>query len=340
MKAMVLAAGLGERLRPATDRVPKPLFPVLGVPVIVWVLRGLRAAGVTDAVVNLHHLPARIVRALGNGSAFGVRIAYSDEPILLGTGGGLWAVRDFFRGEEAFLVHNGDVWHDRDLGELIAAHRREAADATLALVTDPSQPEAHVVEVEGGRVVAIRGRPGAGPGLAGAGGERAGRTDRSLYVFSGVSVQTPIVFAHLPEGEVSCLVEAGVIPMLGAGRAVAGVPVGGAFCDIGTEARYLALQWDLLARGPQALFERRGMSPPREAERGVWLGGGADVLPGGALEPPVLVCGGARIESGATVGPRAVVCEGAVVESGAVVRDAVVFPGVRVVGRATGPVTA
>ncbi len=325
MKAMVLAAGLGERLRPATDRVPKPLFPVLGVPVIAWVLRGLRAAGVTDAVVNLHHLPARIVRFLGDGRALGVRIAYSDEPILLGTGGGLWAVREFFRGEDAFLVHNGDVWHDWDLEDVAAAHRRGSWDATLALVTDPSQPEAHVVEVEGGRVVGVRGRPRSGSG--------------ARWVFSGVSVQTPVVFEHLPEGEVSCLIEAGVIPMLEAGRVVAGAPVGGAFCDIGTEARYLALQWDLLARGPQALFERRGMSPPGEADPGVWVLGGPEVRPGAEVRPPVLVCRGARIESGATVGPRAVVCEGAVVESGAVVRDAVVFPGVRVAGRVRGVVT-
>lgn len=326
MKAMVLAAGLGERLKPATDRVPKPLFPVLGVPVIEWVVRGLRAAGVTDAVVNLHHLPARVVRFLGDGAALGVRIAYSDEPILLGTGGGLWAVRDFFRGEDAFLVHNGDVWHDRDVGEVVAAHRREAADATLALVTDPSQPEAHVVEIEGGRLVGIRGRPRSG------GGPR--------YVFSGVSVQTPVLFEHLPEGEVSCLIEAGVIPMLGAGRAVAGVLVGGAFCDIGTVARYLALQWDLLARGPRALFERRGMSPPREADPGTWFLGDPGIGSSAVLAPPVLVCGGARIESGATVGPRAVVCEGAVIERDAAVRDAVVFPGVRVVGQMTGLVTA
>ncbi len=322
MKAMVLAAGFGERLRPTTDHVPKPLFPVLGVPVIAWVLRALRAAGVTDAVVNLHHLPARIVRFLGNGSALGVRLSYSDEPILLGTGGGLWAVRDFFRGEDAFLVHNGDVWHDWDLQEVLKAHRREAPHATLALVTDSSQPEAHVVEVHQGRVAGIRGKPTSGPG--------------PRYVFSGVSVHTPAVFAHLPEGEVSCLVANGVVPMLEAGRVVAAVVLAEGFCDIGTQARYLALQWDLLARGPQALFERRGLVPPREAEAGVWFSGEPDLRPGAVIYPPVLLCGGARVEPGAIVGPRAVVCEGAVIACGAVVRDAVVFPGARVEGSASG----
>lgn len=322
MKAMVFAAGLGERLRPATDRVPKPLFPVLGVPVIAWAIRALRAVGVTEAVVNLHHLPARIVRFLGNGSALGVRLSYSDEPILLGTGGGLWAVREFFRVEDAFLVHNGDVWHDWDLGVVLAGHRRKAADATLTLVADPSQPEAHVVEVAQGRVVGIRDRPTSGPG--------------PRYVFSGVSVQTQALFDHLPEGAVSCLIQDGVIPMLEAGRTVAGVPVSGVFCDIGTQARYLALQWDLLAYGPRALFERRGLVPPREAEAGVWFSGEPDVRPGAVIRPPVLLCGDARVEPGATVGPRAVVCEGAMIASGAVVRDAAVFPGARVEGAASG----
>ncbi len=329
---MVFAAGLGERLRPATEHVPKPLFPVLGVPVIEWALLALRAVGVTDAVVNLHHLPAQVVRRVGNGGRLGVRVQYSDEPILLGTGGALWAVRDFFCREEAFLVHNGDVWHDWDLSELLAAHRARGADATLALVEDPAQPEAHVVEVSEGRVVAIRGRPRPCEGR--------GEDVRGRYVFSGVSVQTPRLLDYLPEGEVSCLVGQGLIPMLEEGRPVGAYLARGAFCDIGTEARYLALQWDLLARGPEALFERRGLEPPVEREQGVWLLKKAEVRAGAVLEPPVLVCDGARIEDRARVGPRVVVCEGASIESGASVQDAVVFPGVRVGGVVTGIVVA
>lgn len=322
MKAMVFAAGLGERLRPATDILPKPLFPVLGVPLIEWVLRGLRAASVTEAVVNLHHLPARVVRYLGSGSTLGVRVEYSDEPILLGTGGGLWAVRGFFCGESAFFAHNADVWHDWDLQEII--NISHGKDATLALVTDPAQPEAHVVEFKAGRVVSIRGRPQAARG--------------SCYVFSGVSVLTPAIFSFLPEGEVSCLVEDGLIPMLQAGRAVAGVFMEAAFCDIGTEERYLGLQWYLLAQDPKVLFERRDMSPPAEAEEGVWFLGEPDLRPGALIHPPVFLCARARIEAGASVGPRAVVCEEAVIEAGARVQDAVVFPGVRARGRVRGVV--
>lgn len=325
MKAMVLAAGLGERLRPHTERVPKPLFPVLGVPIVIWVLKALRAVHVTDVVVNLHHLPAQIVRTLGNGADLGVHISYSDEPILLGTGGGLWAVRAFFQGEDAFFVHNADVWHAFDLTGVLEIHRREGANATLALVEDPSQPEAHVVEVSKGRVHGIRGRPKAGDG---------GRA-----VFSGVSVHTPVLFEHLPEGEVSCLIENGVIPMLAAGLKIVAAPMTGRFCDIGSTQRYLGLQWDLLDAGPRPFFEHRGLDAPRCVEAGVWFSGEPIWRPGVTFLPPVLVCDEARIGEGCVVGPRAVVCPHAEIEGGSDVRDAIVFPGVRTGGTVRGVVS-
>jgi len=322
MKAMVLAAGLGERLRPATERCPKPLFPVLGVPAIEWVLCALRCAGVRDVVVNLHHLPAQVVRRLGNGARLGLRISYSDEPILLGTGGGLWAVREFFRAEDAFFVHNGDVWHDWDLNPLIEFHRRQSPAATLALVSDPDQPEAHLVELDALRVIGIRGRPRSGDG--------------PRYVFSGVSVQTPAVLESLPEGEVSCLVERGLIPMLASGAEIAGFLQAGSFCDIGTPRRYLDLQWSLLDSDPARLFASRGLTVPVARDAGVWSLGNPTVQAQATIRPPVWLCDRARIESGATIGPRVVVCERAVIRSGATVHDAVVFEGTVVDGPAEG----
>jgi NDP-sugar pyrophosphorylase family protein len=313
MKAMILAAGLGTRLRPATDRVPKPLFPVLGVPAIEWAIRALAGAGVTEAVVNLHHHPAAIVRALGSGERHGVRLTYSDEPVVLGTGGGLSAVREFFRGEDAFLLHNGDAFTDWDLADLVSRHRESGAAATLALSDPEDRPEARLVEVchAGNRVVGIRGRP------QDRGGPR--------YVYSGIAVLGPRVFDFLPPGEASCLVERGLIPMMAAGIKVCGEVQGGLFCDIGTADRYLDLQWELHPRMP-ALFAARGLPVP----------GGAEVDPTATVIEPAVICRGARVGAGATIGPRAVVCEGASVAPGAIVRDAVVFPGVAVEGAVGG----
>ena len=88
MKAMILAAGLGTRLRPLTDTIPKPLLPVGGTPLVLWNLLLLRANGIQEVIINLHYLGAMIEEALGDGSRWNMRITYSYEPELLGTGGG------------------------------------------------------------------------------------------------------------------------------------------------------------------------------------------------------------------------------------------------------------
>lgn len=326
MKAMVLAAGLGERLRPATLAVPKPLFPVLGVPAIDWILAGLRDAGVRACAINLHHLAGAVVRHVGAGTRWGMQVLWSDEPEILGTGGGLSAVRAFFAGEDAFLLHNGDVFHDWDLGALVRAHRAAGAAATLALVDPPDRDDARMVEVDGaGRVVGIRGRPVAGTGRR--------------FVFSGVSVQGPVVLSHLPPAQDSCLVAAGLVPMLADGEAIRGPVMPGRFCDIGTPERFLALQWALLPDAP-ALLASRGLDVPAAAGPEAWAAVDARVAPGARLVGPVLLAPGAVVESGAVVGPRAVVGAGARVTAGARVEDAVVFPGAVAEGARTGLVVA
>jgi MurNAc alpha-1-phosphate uridylyltransferase len=115
MRAMILAAGRGERMRPLTDRTPKPLLPVAGKPMIQYHIEALAAAGVRDIVINLAWLGAQLRTALGNGSRFGVRIEYSDEgDAALETGGGVFKALPLL-GKEAFVVVSGDVWTDYPL---------------------------------------------------------------------------------------------------------------------------------------------------------------------------------------------------------------------------------
>lgn len=118
MKAIVLAAGRGERMRPLTDRTPKPLLPVAGKPLIGYHLESLARAGIRDVVINLSWLGDRIRVALGDGSQYGVRIAYSDEgPVALETGGGVFKALPLL-GNDAFLVISGDIWTDYPLANL------------------------------------------------------------------------------------------------------------------------------------------------------------------------------------------------------------------------------
>ncbi len=116
MKAFILAAGRGERMRPLTDHTPKPLLPVGGKPLIAWHLERLAAAGFTEVVINHAHLGEKIEAALGDGSQWGLRIRYSPEPPgALETAGGIANALPLL-GDEAFLVVNGDVYCDIDFG--------------------------------------------------------------------------------------------------------------------------------------------------------------------------------------------------------------------------------
>lgn len=134
---MILAAGRGERLRPLTDTLPKPLAPVAGKPLIVYHLERLAKAGVRDVVINLSWLGDRIKEALGDGRAFGVSIQYSEEgPVPLETAGGIFKALPWL-GPAPFLVVNGDVWTDIDVGTLTLAGT-DAVDACIALVPNPA----------------------------------------------------------------------------------------------------------------------------------------------------------------------------------------------------------
>jgi NDP-sugar pyrophosphorylase family protein len=133
MKAMILAAGVGSRLRPVTDDTPKALIDVGGAPMIEHVVRRLKLAGVTEIVVNLFHLGDQIVDFLASRGNFGLRVVFTREAELLDTGGGLKNAAGFFDDGEPFLLHNVDVLSEIDLGGLRRFHRASRALATLAV---------------------------------------------------------------------------------------------------------------------------------------------------------------------------------------------------------------
>src|ERR1051326_4481452 len=114
MRAMILAAGLGTRLRPLTDTIPKPLLPIADRPLIIWNLLLLRQHGIHEILINLHHLGHLIEKELGDGSQFGMKIVYSHEPRILGTGGGLKQAESWL-GQDVFLVLNGDTLLDLNI---------------------------------------------------------------------------------------------------------------------------------------------------------------------------------------------------------------------------------
>lgn len=139
-KAMILAAGRGQRLAPLTDRMPKPMVPIGGEPLVVHQLRWLQRAGVREVVINLHHLGEQIEAAVGDGGSFGVRVLYSHEEEPLETGGGIKKALPHLR-PAPFLVLNGDIWTDYPFHKLLAARPRRAH-----LVLTPKPPHKPVAD--------------------------------------------------------------------------------------------------------------------------------------------------------------------------------------------------
>lgn len=216
MKAMILAAGRGARMRPLTDNMPKPLLPVGGKPLIVWHLEKLAAAGITDIVINTAWLGEKLVAALGEGEAFGVRIQWSHEPAGgLETAGGIMQALPLL-GAEPFAVVNGDIWSDLDY-RLLTQQQGQMAEqlAHLWLVANPDHHPQGDFCLQGTRVI-----------------------DKPGFTFAGISVLRPELFAKAKGGFLK------LRPFLAAAMAakqVSGELHLGAWTDVGTVARLQAL---------------------------------------------------------------------------------------------------
>ena len=229
---MLLAAGLGTRLRPLTDTIPKPLLPVGAQSILGWNLLLLKRHGITEVLINLHHKGEQIVEALGDGSRYGMRIAYSHEPTILGTGGGIKQAEPWLKGD-TFLVLNGDTLSECDLTEMIAAHRLHEAHATLAVREDPDAARWGPVTMDrDDRILQINGRPPL----------PAGNPPGRPCMFAGIHVMEPAVLEAIPAGTGSIIDV--YVSLLGAGRYLHGYRMQGYWSDIGTPERYAEAQRD------------------------------------------------------------------------------------------------
>lgn len=313
---MVLAAGLGTRLRPLTRLLAKPALPVLNRPLLHWTLERLAQHGVKRVVINLHHLPETVVAAAQDGRAFGLDVRYSLEPRILGTGGGLRQARRLL-GNDPLLVVNGDVAFDFDLGRLMARHHASGARATLALQPNPDPRQyGPVVTDASGRILSLAGRP------------RPARGRVSL--FTGIHVLDPALLDRLPSGRCDSVRDL-YAPLVEAGERLLGVRVRGAWYDLGAPRSYLESQLEMLATGFGGRPRRACLvdatariAAGARVVRSV-VGPGAVVEAGARIERS-LVWGGVRVGRGARVNGSVVAAD---VAPGASVEEQVVVPGRR-----------
>jgi mannose-1-phosphate guanylyltransferase len=235
---MVLAAGLGNRLRPVTDRIAKPAVPFFGRPILLHTLDRLAEAGFSEAIVNTHHRREDIEALAGEAP---IPMIFSHEPEILGTGGGLAKVRPLFEGQDEVVMVNGDVVFDLPIETALEAHRASGAGTTLILLPNPD-PSRY------GRVVANT------PFGSKRFGERLRRVDQILgpraegegFLFAGVSIASRSVLDRLPAGPSE------IVPTLwrplAAEGALAAYVANGLWYELGTPADLLAAHLDLMRR--------------------------------------------------------------------------------------------
>jgi NDP-sugar pyrophosphorylase family protein len=236
MKAMILAAGYGERLWPLTCDRTKPALPVLGKPLVGYVAEYLAKFGIEDVVVNLHHQPESVRRALGDGGAFGVRLHYVHEPVILGTSGALDNARRFLE-NDTFVVINGKLITDLDLTAALETHRQRKALATLVLLRNEKYERFSVVETRDGLVSKFAGMPA--PALTQA---------EPPLMFTGIHILDRRIFDYIPRGVFSDTVTDVYLPAIARGERVAAHLAQGMWYELSTLRRYLDISLSLLRR--------------------------------------------------------------------------------------------
>jgi NDP-sugar pyrophosphorylase family protein len=216
MRAMILSAGYGTRLWPLTEDRTKPALPILGKPLVGYVAEYLAGYGCQEIVVNLHHRPDSVKNALGDGSQFGVKLNYIEEPVILGTSGALDNAQSLLD-QETFVVVNGKIITDIDLNAALETHRRSEALATLILLPNEARERFSVVETDGGLVKRFGGMPrDAESRRQEADGRWQERTPGSLddqeavgndrevehvpLMFTGIQIMEPRIFDYIPRG--------------------------------------------------------------------------------------------------------------------------------------------
>lgn len=320
MRAMILAAGLGTRLRPLTRLMPKPMAPVLNVPVMEHIVALLREAGFTEVITNVSYMPESIRAHFGDGSEFGIELSYSEESEPLGTAGGVGKVREFLSGDDDFLVISGDALTDIELGAMREAHGSREGIATLATkrVEDTSQFGVAITDAEG-RISGFQEKPDPAEALS-------DLANCGIYMFSseifdyfpGEGHRSPAGDPDQPPGFVDWAMD--VFPALLEGD----VPfhaheIDAYWNDIGSIEEYLQGNFD-------ALEGRLRVEGHSQVADGVYADEGSD-LDGVKVSPPVLIGSGCAIGAGAEMQGPVVIGDGCHVGGGAMVRGAVVLPG-------------
>ena len=239
MKAMILAAGFGTRLFPLTIDRTKPAIPFLGKPLVGYVAEYVAKFGFKEVVVNLHHQPDSVIRALGDGKDFGVHIDYTlEEPEILGTGGALDNARHLLE-DETFLIVNGKIITDIDISKAVETHKKSGALATMVLKENPKRERFTIVDTDNGLVKGFPGFP-----------TPAENEDiQAPLMFTGIHIVEPVVFDYIQPGEYSDIVQVFYRKAIEEGKPIAAHVAAGTWYELSTIPRYLDISLAMMDPG-------------------------------------------------------------------------------------------
>jgi mannose-1-phosphate guanylyltransferase len=311
MQALILAGGEGTRLRPLTSKVPKPVVPLVDQPFIGYMFDWLRSHGVDDVILSCGFLADSVRGVLGDGSAFGIRLRYVEEPKPLGTGGALKFAEDLL--DERFFMLNGDILTDIDLTEQLQQHERTGARATLALIGVEDVSAYGLVRRRADcSVIEFLEKPGLDQAL-----------DTNL-VNAGAYILEREILADMAPAGTNISIERDVFPRL-VDHGLYGYEASGYWLDIGTPSRYLQATYDIL----EGKVNTQVGSKLHANGMRLLPNGGV----GGRIAAPAMIGEGCEIAEGATIGGRVVLGRGVKVGPGARIEASVLLDGVTVGAR-------
>ena len=309
-KAVILVGGQGTRLQPLTYYVPKPMVPVLNRPFLEHTIAYLKQFGVNDIILALSYLPEVIQNYFGNGSKFGVRMAYAIEVDPLGTAGAVKNAEQYLDG--TFIVLNGDIFTELDIADMLAFHRRKRAKVTISLTRVDNPSAFGVVETDtDSRVRRFIEKPSPG-------------TATTNWINAGIYILEPEVMERVPAHN-HYMFEKGLFPLLlELNEPVYGYPFKGYWLDMGTVDKYLRLNCDLLLQATKSpLVQGLGRNE-------VYFGDSVTIHPSAKVQGPAVIGAGCKVDREARIKGPAVMGAGCHIGEKASIEKTVVWDGVKV----------
>lgn len=311
LKAMILAAGAGTRLRPLTYELPKPMVPIVNRPVVHHVLDNLVRHDIHEVVMNLHSKPEQLMGYCGNGAQWALDIKYSLEPKLMGTAGAIKKVQSHLE-KGPFIVMSGDGLSDVDITALYEFHRRKKSIATMVVKAVDSRFDYGVtLAKEGGRITGFMEKPSWGDVFS-------NKVNTGIYLFE------PEVFKYIPSGTIYDFGKELWPKLLKMKKPIYAWEWKGYWCDVGNLPEYRRAQVD-------SLDGHVGINiPGKQVRKGVWIDDACKIHPAAVLRPPCVIGKGSHIEAGAELGPYTVVGERARISPKAVLKNCILYKNVYV----------